>query len=440
MITFSQSSFFPNHFTTPSKRFSYEVCQWYASEVRVQLRLPLRCLFLFISLLTCQGAAISYTVQVAALSDEDAALALQQSLQQEGYPAYLVSVPSESGTIFRLRVGAFADRAAAQTYAEAMRGVGGTAPVPALAEGIPAELFPLEPTLLERYESAPEMTSVAVMPWGEGAALRTQGRFEDQPFIAEYRVLREGADTRTFEAWRAAPQPGRAGAALRTYNLSLWPGEETSETEREAYTEARLEEIARALELAPEQVRPFLLFEPGRGAPFLVLAEQFTLTEANPDSVSTSAVSGGAFDSASESSALDAVTGGSDASSNRSSRERYRALGNPAERMPPGGPSLTWFNRAPPAGFPTDLPTPLFDLQTLFPEGELEREDRTLTGDGWSASSQGDYTQLSVGDRTWRAVVGYPLWAEGAYLLVYADAPVLYKLVRPGQAAQGTGQ
>ena len=384
------------------------------------MRSSLTLLALIALQLAFQGAAISYTVQVAALSDEDAALALQQSLRQEGYPAYLVSVPSESGTIFRLRVGAFADRAAAQTYAETMRGVGGTAPVPALAEGIPAELFPLEPTLLARYDDAPDMVDLTITPWGEGAALRAQGHFEGEPFIAEYRVLREGADAATFEAWRAAPQ-GASESVLRTYNLSLWPGgEEMSEGEREAFAEARLEEIARSLELTPEQVRPYLLLEPGRGAPYLVLAEQFAL-----GSDGAAATGGVSSD----------VSGGA-ATSSPGRSERYRALGNPAERMPPGGPDLTWFNRAPPEGFPTELPEPLFTLGDAFAEGELVREPRTLSGDGWSAAAQGDYTQLSLGDRRWRAVVGYPLWAGGDYLLVYTDAPVLYKLMRPQQAAQ----
>ncbi len=397
--------------------------------------------------LTLQSAsAISYTVQVAALSDEDAALALQQSLRQEGFPAYLVSVPSESGTIFRLRVGAFADRAAAQTYAETMRGVGGTAPVPALAEGIPAELFPLEPTLLSRYDAAPEMVSVQVTPWGEGAALRTQGRFEDQPFIAEYRVLRGGADARPFAAWRA--EPGVRETVLRVHNRLLWSEEEMSEAEREAYAEAQLNEVAQRLNLTPEQVRPYLFFEPGRGAPFLVLAEQFVLTGNAQQVSSTPAspaadgpaaddpVSGGATSGSSPSDAIS-----SDAVGSNALGERLRALGNPAERTPPGGPSLTWFDRAPPEGFPTDLPAPLFDLQTLFDDGELERDpSRTLTGDGWQASPQGEYTELSVGERTWRAVVGYPLWAGGDYLLVYTDAPVLYKLVRPGQAAEDSDE
>ena len=373
-------------------------------------------------LLTFPSAwAISYTVQVAALSDEDAALALQQSLREEGYPAYLVSVPSESGTIFRLRVGAFADRAAAQTYAEAMRGVGGTAPVPALAEGIPGELFPLEPTLLSRYEFTPEMVSLTVVPWGGGAALRTQGRFEDQPFIAEYRVLSGGVDTTSFEAWRAAP--GEAGV-LRVHNLPLMGAETLSEAERETYLESRLEEVARNLGLTPEQVRAFLFLEPGRGAPYLVLAEQFDLTGASDGEASGGDGSGGSASGG---------AGGGD-------RERFRALGNPNERMPAGGPSLTWFNRAPPEGFPTDLPTPLFDLQDMFVGGELSGEPGTLSGDGWRASAQGDYTQISVGERSWRAVVGYPLWALGDYLLVYADVPVLYKLTSPQGEAQGRAQ
>ena len=365
------------------------------------------------AILLCQSAfAISYTVQVAALSDEDGALALQQSLRQEGYPAYLVSVPSESGTIFRLRVGAFADRAAAQVYAQAMRGVGGTTPTPALAEGIPTELFPLEPALLSRYSAAPEMTDLTVVSWGSGAALRAQGRFEDQPFVAEYRVLRDGLDTVPFTAWRAQPQ---GETIFRVSNLSLWPDETSpSEGEREAYREARLEEVARSLELTPEQVRAFLFLEPGRGAPYLVLAERFDLSAlANAEIISGGSSSGGS------------TTGGS-------ASERYRALGNPAQRLAPAGPSLTWFDRAPPEGFPTDLSEPLFDLQMRFVNGELQKEDsHTLGGDGWTASPQGEYTQISVGDRTWRAVVGYPLWAAGNYLLVYADMPVLYKLVRP---------
>ena len=363
------------------------------------------------AILLCQSAlAISYTVQVAALSDEDGALALQQSLRQEGYPAYLVSVPSESGTIFRLRVGAFADRAAAQVYAQAMHGVGGTTPTPALAEGIPAELFPLEPALLSRYSAAPEMTDLTVVPWGEGAALRTQGRFEDQPFVAEYRVLRDGADANPFEAWRAQPQ---GDGVFRVYNLSLWPDETSpSEGEREFYRDAQLGEVARGLELTPEQVQAFLFLEPGRGAPYLVLAERF-----NASDLVNAEVTGGSG------------TGGSVSSG--SSSERYRALGNPAQRLSPAGPSLTWFDRAPPEGFPTDLNEPLFDLQTRFVDGALQEDSNTLSGDGWTATPQGEYTQISVDDRTWRAVVGYPLWAGGDYLLVYADMPVLYKLVRP---------
>ena len=170
------------------------------------------------------------------------------------------------------------------------------------------------------------------------------------------------------------------------------------------------------------------MLEPGRGAPYLVLAEQFDVaSSAQLDLAAASSPTGGS------------TSGGANGRTESALGERYRALGNPVERMPPGGPSLTWFDRAPPTGFPQDLPNPLFDLQTRFAQGELLREGvAALAGDGWRASPQGDYTQITLGDRTWRAVVGYPLWAGGDYLLVYADAPVLYKLMRP--AAQASDQ
>ena len=46
-----------------------------------------------------------------------------------------------------------------------------------------------------------------------------------------------------------------------------------------AYSDAQLGEVARGLELTPEQVRAFLFLEPGRGAPYLVLAERFNASD-----------------------------------------------------------------------------------------------------------------------------------------------------------------
>jgi hypothetical protein len=359
---------------------------------------------LLLSLLTlgpCLGGAaqaISYTVQVAALSDQAAAEDLRRTLREGGYPAYLVSVPDEVQTVYRLRVGAFADREAAQLYAAAMRGVGGTVPVPALAEGIPPDLIPLEPRFVARYSVTPSQR-LEILPWGDTAALRTQSYFEAEPFIATYRVLSPDLIASPFPAWRAAPLTGEAGIAERVANLPLFAAAEVDALPESGLTlegQARLAEAAEALGLTPEQVRPYIFYEPGRGAPFLVVAERF-------DPVSR--------------------TGG-----------RYPALGNPsAARLAPAGPALTWFGQSAPESFPETLPDPLFALSRAVQEGRVvPPQTGQFQGAGWQTRRDGRFTALSSGERAWRAVVGQPLWAGGDYLLVYADAQVvLYEVAAP---------
>lgn len=342
---------------------------------------------------------ISYTVQVAALSDQAAAESLRRTLRDEGYPAYLVSVPGETQTIYRLRVGAFADRDGAQAYAEAMRGVGGTVPVPALAEGIPPDLISLEPQLVTRYRLAPEFERLKVVPWGDDAALRTQGRFENEPLIATYRVLTPELVRSPFAAWRAAPS--EATVTERVTNLPLFAAEEANalpvpDGDLSATGQARLLEAAEALGLGEAQIRPYIFYEPGRGGPFLVVAERF-------DPVSR--------------------TGG-----------RYPALGNPGNTPRAAGPELTWFGQSPPEIFPETLPDPLFSLSSLMQAGQVVSPTGVLTGGGWSASRDGRYTVLSEGSRRWRAVVGQPLWAGGDFLLVYARPnAVLYQITPPSR-------
>ena len=350
--------------------------------------------------------AISYTVQVAALSDQTSAESLRRTLRNEGYPAYLVSVPGTQ-TIYRLRVGAFADRDGAEAYAAAMRGVGGTVPVPALAEGIPPDLIPLEPRFIARYRFTPEFERLEVVPWGDAAALRTQGRFENEPLIATYRVLTPELAASPFTAWRAAPLPAAAlveatpveeTVALRVTNLPLFAPEEANTLPDGALTQtgqARLLEAAEALGLGEAQIRPYIFYEPGRGAPFLVVAERF-------DPVSR--------------------TGG-----------RYPALGNPGS-VSAAGPELTWFGQAPPETFPQALPEPLFSLASFVQNAQVVPPAGALTGGGWQAVRDGHYTVLSVGPRRWRAVVGQPLWAGGDFLLVYARPEiVLYQITSPSR-------
>lgn len=340
---------------------------------------------------------ISYTVQVAALSDQASAEGLRRTLSEAGYPAYLVSVPGGAGTVYRLRVGAFADREGAQAYAAAMRGIGGTVPVPALAEGIPPDLIPLEPRFVARYR-VPDVSRLEVVPWGDAAALRVQGRLQEEPLIASYRVLTSELAAFPFAAWRAAPLPSpapdEANAVQRVTNLPLYTADEADALPEDgSLTEAgrgRLSEAAEALGLSEAQVRPYVFFEPGRGAPFLAVAER--------------------FDPASR-------TGG-----------RFPALGNPSTaRLGAAGPELTWFGQAPPEGFPEGLPDPLFSFSASSREGRTPQ----LAGADWTAARDGRYTALTVGSRRWRAVVGRPLWAGGDFLLVSTGEEVVLYGVEP---------
>ena len=383
-------------------------------------------LFIWLGLLLglppAAAQTISYTVQVAALSDQASAEGLRRTLSRAGYPAYLVGVPGSAGTVYRLRVGAFADRDGAQAFAAAMRGVGGTVPVPALAEGIPPDLIPLEPRVVARYRVS-ETGRLEVVPWGDAAALRVQGRFEGEPLVASYRVLTRELAAAPFAAWRAAPLPSASpdeqngeenveeNTVQRVTNLPLYTADEADALPADgSLTEAgqaRLLEAAEALGLSEAQIRPYVFSEPGRGAPFLVVAERF-------DPVSR--------------------TGG-----------RYPALGNPVVGNPvvgnpvvgPGtarlgvaGPDLTWFGQAAPETFPEELPDPLFSLSGPPRQGPTGN----LAGTGWGAARDGGYTALTAGERRWRAVVGRPLWAGGDFLLVYTgEEAVLYEVTPPAR-------
>jgi hypothetical protein len=153
-------------------------------------------------LLACHatGMAISYTVQVIAVSDQDSALGISRELLRDGYPAYVVRSTGAQGDVYRVRVGAFANRAAALRYSETMPDVAGSRPVPALAEAIPLGIMPLAPRLLWQHEWSGE--DVWVLPWPAGVAVRVQP--VDPLRQATYVVFQDGEE-RAFEAWAAVP-------------------------------------------------------------------------------------------------------------------------------------------------------------------------------------------------------------------------------------------
>lgn len=146
------------------------------------------------------ASAIAYTVQVIAVSDQESALSISRDLLRDGYPAYVVRSTGAQGDVFRVRVGAFANRAAALRYAESMPEVAGSRPVPALAEAIPQGIMPLAPRLL--WQGSVDGQDVRVLPWPGGVALRLQ---PTEPLReATYLVFHDGHERR-FDAWAALP-------------------------------------------------------------------------------------------------------------------------------------------------------------------------------------------------------------------------------------------
>ncbi len=358
-----------------------------------------------LALLAQEARAISYTVQVIAVSDQDTALSLQKELVDKGYPAYLVRVPGGGSTFYRVRVGAFADRDAAVNFARALKKSEGDAPVPALAEGIPLGLFPLEPDLVASYPYAPSSSQLTVIPWGEGRALRFQEHATGGPAEAQYRILSPDVAGQPFTAWRAAPaQDDQEGLVNRVYELNLYPDDagEQSQAQLQSYAERLEAAVAKSLGLTTGQLRPYEFTRSASGLPYLVLAERF-----NPQ------------------------TG---------ERQRLPALGNPeGQTASAAGPELTWFDQAPPAGFPRRLVGQLFTPEKILgshPEtGEAAQSDpESLVGDGWTASADGGYTRVTLADsdKSWRIVAGYPLLAYHSFLLVYDQQKILlYSLIEP---------
>ena len=150
---------------------------------------------------TARAQSIAFTVQAIAVSEQATALDLSRALLREGYPAYVVRSTGGQGDVYRVRVGAFANRAAAVRYAASMPDVGGARPVPALAEVIPDGVMEQAPRVL--WQGPAAGVDLHVAPWpGEGVALRIQGA--GSPREPSY-VLVQGGEVRTIAAWRAIP-------------------------------------------------------------------------------------------------------------------------------------------------------------------------------------------------------------------------------------------
>jgi len=377
--------------------------------------------------------AIAFTVQVIAVSDQATALDISRTLLREGFPAYVVRSTGSQGDVYRVRVGAFANRAAAARYAVAMPEVAGARPVPALAEAIPAGIMPLAPRVL--WDGPGAGAELRVVPWRDGVALRRQA-FD--PLRQATYVLVQGAEVRTVQAWRVAPlaelpsspitefigvpfvdltaaPPGEAEAAespaghepgpevaeadavpgvvddreagpgpeaglLLLRDRPLWPPswQDDGAEVRDAFRASTVALVANRLGLEPAVVERMAYMPGGAPPPAFVVVEV----------------------------------------SDRSGRDLgdIRGLGDPTQGVRPDGP---------PALPGTD--------ERWWPASDLGSRVRSdlaaeapVGGEEWMLTNDAGFVRITLADgANWRAVAGMLLWSDGRYALVRDGADVV---------------
>lgn len=340
----------------------------------------------FVAAVVCLVAAsvpvlaqsVSYTVQVVALSDLDGALNLQNDLIRQGFPAYVVRSTSAQGDVFRVRVGAFGNRAAALSYASGMPATAGSQPVPALAESIPAGITPLAPVLLVELPLAGQ--EVAVGNLAEALVLRAQ--VEEPLRAAEYTIAAGGAVERAT-AWRLGE---RDGQRLWVRETLLWPPtwREESDAVREGFRASLVRLLAERLGVDPEAVAEAEYRPEPEAAPRLIVVE----LEApdRPDGVV------------------------------------LLGVGLPAAGMTPAGP-VDYLGIS-----PDELPPIASEVDLA---GLIAEPPEVVETETWQATSDGEYVRLEAFGSSWRAGLGRPLWTDGRYLLALVeDSLFVYDFVR----------
>jgi hypothetical protein len=318
--------------------------------------------------------AISYTVQVIAVSSEITALELLTQLGDQGYPSYLIRVATPEGPVFRIRVGSFANRSAAAKYAEAMSDVLDSAPSPALADGIPDNLSPLEAELVDGFSATEKLE---VLPWQGEVAFRSQPKsFSEQ---AHYRVV----DITEFDAWKAVPQTD--GSIIRIYSHYLWSEKWTiiSEAERANERAQALKLVSEALGLSVTQLEAFE-FKPLNNRPFLVLVERF-----NPLTQSGTLL---------------------------------KAIGQPKNGLSSFGPDIIWLDQN---------EIKLADIKPQFEPTPSTQGEGIFEGpSNYKVRADGLFIQVTTAnpEKTWRAAAGRPLWLRENWLIAsYNQELLLYK-------------
>ncbi len=387
--------------------------------------------------------SINYTVQVVALSDRDGALSVASDLLRQGYPAYVVRSTSAQGDIFRVRVGAFANRPAALHYANAMPEVSGGRAVPALAEAIPPGITPLAPRLL--FEQDVSGTEPRLLAFPDGAlALRLQWRVPLGQ--AEYVIFRNGTVERV-KAWQLVDGPN--GQRLRVRDMPLWPDtwQQDAPEVRDAYEANLLVLFAERLGVSAAKVQAARYVPPGDEVPRLIVVELLApgavdgpkllgvglpasgMTASGP--IAYLGIDPGLLPGVPESARLDlatrSVTGTlAEATWSGFEKSTPEATGEePAQRnegaeepaTPPEAPPAPDGDEAEPA-------------EPAAPE-PAAAQPGVVSGDEWQAVADGSFVRLTsfgeggVASASWRACVGMPLWSDGNYLLALQDGELL---------------
>lgn len=311
-----------------------------------------------------QGGA-PYTVQVAALSDSDAAIDLSGVLLRSGFPSYVVRAEGAAGSVFRVRVGAFGDRPSADRYARAMGFETPLDPRPALAEAIPSGILPLAPIRWFRLETGERAEVVA---WD---ATSRAARIEHADGVPRY-LLEDG---RAFEAWWARALAGGGREEVAAVALDASSAQDEDAAVREALFRQRIRLVAERAGLDAETLEREAV-RGDEGGRWLIAWREVP--------------AGGA-------------------------EERIlgvaRRDADPSERDPDA-----WLGRLPPA--------PAEPLARFAADAPGPAAGEALQGDGWSAIGDGPWTVLTVGSTTWRALVGSPRIAFGDVLIVRVDGGV----------------
>lgn len=338
---------------------------------------------------------VPYTVQVIALSDLEAALNVETDLRRSGFHAYVVRSTTEQGAVFRVRVGAFADRNAALLYASGMPAVAGSMPVPAVAEGIPADIMPLAPRILADVPVAGLDIEVGVLPGG--FAMRLQ---PSEPLgQAEY-LLFEGGAARRYRAWNLGID--EQGELVRVREMLLWPENWANDPDdvRDGFRNSLLALVAERL---------------GVGVDVLAAAE-YRLGEEEPPR-------------------LLVVERGPTSMLEGSELLGIGLPGEAGSEMGELGP--VEFLRS--AAWPEDQELPgIADTMTLAELVELAGSGQPVEGTGWQAAADAAYIRLTITDpeaagvqgkvaqgASWRAGLGRPLWSDGSYLIAWLDERLL---------------